>query len=167
MQAEEDKPEYRMSLDELLETLEEWRSLIRYLGWVRLANVFNDQIKQRIDEAVLVRHSSIDEIVASEFPRGEAAGMRFVLEFPQMQIDVLEEEISRRQKLEEEEKSNAEELREAGVRPGSTSLEPPGRTDTSAYYRSLGRNDERDDDKRRSPDEPDTSDLDDHDHDRG
>ncbi len=74
----------------------EWKGLVAHKGWHRLVDAIEGQIDRRVGQ--LIRQADLPE---RDFMRGEAGGMDFMKNLPDVEIARLEEEITERARFEE------------------------------------------------------------------
>ncbi len=74
-------------LREAVQQRNAFSDLLRSQGWDALAKVLTSQIEQRRNKFELVPLSSLDEVYAQEFLKGELAALRLILRLPQDALD--------------------------------------------------------------------------------
>lgn len=79
-------------LRELQEALSNYESLVASAGWKRLMRIAAGQLSQR----EILLHKPIEnllEILKQEFEKGESAGIKLFTKLPEVQIEVLTQDI--------------------------------------------------------------------------
>lgn len=85
------------------EQLQALRQLLKSPGWELLAKHAEMQISTRTDHVMLVPLESTSKLPAQEFMKGEAAGIRLFIAFPETLIEIAKAVIDERKRNEQDE----------------------------------------------------------------
>lgn len=88
-----EEQEEQVEVRDLQEELSKLRSLKTQTGFFYLMKIAEIQVKERTDQLILSPLATMDAVLGQEYQKGEIAGIKLFVEFTDIRIRDLEEQI--------------------------------------------------------------------------